>query len=126
LGRLLDYGRCTYRPPQDLTDFVVARDQTSRFPYSDVPAQRCELDHQYDWDFGGPTEPGNLESLTRRQHHLKHETDWSVTGDPAGPLTWTSPTGRVYISDPTTYPIDRTLAPTPDEDQQDDPDPPPF
>ena len=85
VGRLLDYGRSTYRPPQDLTDFVIARDQTSRFPYSDVPAERCDIDHQRDWTHGGHTEPANLESLTSRQHHLKHETDWVVTGDPAGP-----------------------------------------
>ena len=29
---LLDYGRTTYRPPKDLTDHVIARDQTCTFP----------------------------------------------------------------------------------------------
>ena len=30
-GHLLDYGRSTYRPPEDLTERVIARDRTCRF-----------------------------------------------------------------------------------------------
>jgi hypothetical protein len=34
---------------------------------------------------------------------LKHDTDWTVTGDPADELTWTSPTGHTYRSPPEHY-----------------------
>jgi hypothetical protein len=71
-GRLLDYGRTVYRPPQDLTDFVIA--------------------------------------LSSRSHHAKHEAGWTVRGDPAEDLTWTSPTGHEYRSPPGHLPIDQTSA----------------
>ena len=45
-GRLLDYGRSTYRPPKDLTDHVIARDRTCRFPNCNRQACRCELDRE--------------------------------------------------------------------------------
>src|SRR5581483_2137124 len=32
VGQLVDYGRTVYRPPQDLTDHVIARDRTCRGP----------------------------------------------------------------------------------------------
>jgi hypothetical protein len=32
-GRLLDYGRQTYRPPEDVTEHLTARDRTCRFPH---------------------------------------------------------------------------------------------
>jgi hypothetical protein len=49
LGRLRDYGRTRYRPPADLHDFVVARDQTCAFPTCHRQASRCELDHIDPW-----------------------------------------------------------------------------
>ena len=39
-GRLLDFGRATYRPPQDLADHVITRDRTCIFPTCDLPARR--------------------------------------------------------------------------------------
>ncbi|MDT4909717.1 MAG: hypothetical protein QOI69_2958, partial [Pseudonocardiales bacterium] len=33
MGKLIDYGRTTYRPPKDLADHVIARDRTCRFPH---------------------------------------------------------------------------------------------
>jgi hypothetical protein len=38
LGRLIDHGRSTYRPPADLKKFVIARDRTCRFPHCNLPA----------------------------------------------------------------------------------------
>jgi hypothetical protein len=37
LGRLIDHGRTTYRPPADLKRFVIARDRTCRFPHCNLP-----------------------------------------------------------------------------------------
>jgi hypothetical protein len=114
-GRLLDYGRSTYRPPQPLTDHVIARDRTCRFPGCPRPARRCEIDHQLAWDHGGTTSPDNCQSLCSRHHHLKHEGGWQVTGHPDNDLTWTSPTGHTYRAPPGHY------------DQPDPTDePPPF
>lgn len=43
VGQLLDYGRSTYKPPQDLIDFVTARDAVCRFPHCGCNSRRCEL-----------------------------------------------------------------------------------
>lgn len=101
-GVLLDSSR-TYRPPVELAEFVRARDRRCRFPGCSQPARRCELDHQQSWESGGRTEAGNLECLCLRHHQLKHRTGWHVAGDPAEVLSWTSPTGHVYLSFPDPY-----------------------
>ena len=41
-GRLLDFGRTTYRPPQDLADHVITRDRTCIFPTCGLPAVACD------------------------------------------------------------------------------------
>jgi hypothetical protein len=111
LGRLVDYGRTTYRPPKDLTDYVIARDRTCRFPHCNRRAARCEVDHREAWECGGATCAFNLEALCPRHHHGKHETGWTPRRLPNGDLEWTSPTGHVYIKEAATYPIDQTLHP---------------
>jgi hypothetical protein len=131
-GALLDYGRTTYKPPQDLTDFVIARDGRCRFPGCSTAARRCDIDHQKPYGAGGSTAPPNCECLCERHHQLKHKAGWTVRGDPAGELTWTSPTGHVYRSRPCEYPTTDWAAilspPQPDADARADPaeDPPPF
>jgi hypothetical protein len=102
-GRLLDYGRSTYRPPQDLTDFVVARDRRCRFPGCNRTARRCHIDHQHPYDAGGSTAPCNCQCLCEHHHRLKHQAGWTVVGDPADTLLWTSPTGHQYRSPPGEY-----------------------
>jgi hypothetical protein len=102
-GRLLDYGRSTYRPPQDLTDFITARDRRCRFPGCNRAARRCHIDHQHPYNAGGSTTPRNCQCLCEHHHRLKHQTSWTVTGDPADTLLWTSPTGHQYRSPPGQY-----------------------
>jgi len=41
-GTLLDYGRCVYQPPQQLTDHLLARDAMCTTPGCRQPASRCE------------------------------------------------------------------------------------
>ena len=96
-GRLLDYGRTTYRPPADLTRHVIARDQTCRFPTCNRKAHRCELDHTHPWHTGGTTDPANLNALCRRHHHAKHDTGWQPQRLTDGTIRWTSPTGHTYL-----------------------------
>jgi hypothetical protein len=110
-GRLLDYGRTTYRPPVGLDDHIRARDVTCRFPGCQHPARRCDLDHTEAYP-AGPTSEHNLGALCRHHHRLKHETTWTLEQH-QGTFTWTSPTGRTY-----------TRAPEPIADPPDEP--PPF
>jgi hypothetical protein len=75
-GALLDYGRSTYRPPKDLAEFVIARDQTCTFPTCNRRAHRCELDHRIPYDSGGSTNPENLaavrlQTAPHRQAHRR-------------------------------------------------------
>ena len=101
-GRLLDYGRTTYRPPADLTDFLLARDRVCGFPGCNIPAARCDLDHTV--PFGkGSTSAANMGALCRRHHRAKHEGGWRLTRHGDERCTWTSPAGHSYESAPS-YP----------------------
>lgn len=108
VGRVIDYGRTRYLPPADLRDHIVARDGTCKFPGCYRPACRCELDHVVAWADGGRTNADSMVALCCRHHHLKHDTDWTLTVNGDGSYTWTSPTGRRHRVDPTLCPIDRT------------------
>jgi hypothetical protein len=55
---------------------------------------------------------------------VKHETGWQVSGDPAGELIWTSPTGHTYRAPPGQYDLPVHEEPQPEPDGHDDP--PPF
>lgn len=103
-GELVDYGRSTYRPPAPLARHVIGRDVTCCFPHCGRPAATCELDHTDEWHDGGETNEGNLIALCARHHHLRHETSWTYRRDHDGAITWTSPTGHVYVREPQTYP----------------------
>jgi hypothetical protein len=112
-GRLLDYGRTTYRPPKDLADHVIARDRTCRFPNCNRKAGRCELDHRRPWEHGGTTSEANLDALCSRHHHGKHEAGWTPRRLDDGATEWSGPTGHRYVEEAATYPIDRTTDPPP-------------
>jgi hypothetical protein len=111
LGRLVDLGCEKYRPPQNLADFVVARDQTCRMPGCHRKACTCELDHVLPHASGGPTSAANLHALCCRHHHVKHEAGWQVRRTENGSTVWLTPTGRTYEKPPATYPIDHTADP---------------
>jgi hypothetical protein len=113
LGRLIDYGRTTYRPPVALADHVRARDRTCRFPNCNRRAANCELDHRRPWEDGGTTCPENVGPLCARHHHLKHEAGWTLIRLADGTSRWISPLGRTYDEPPAEYPVDRTADPPP-------------
>jgi hypothetical protein len=109
MGRLQDYGRTTYRPPQDLIDHVTAEHPTCRFPSCSLPSRRAEIDHRRAWTDGGPTNAANLDPLCTPDHLTKHNGLWDVERLPDGTLRWHSRlTGRVYDAPPHTLPIDST------------------
>jgi len=98
-GKLVEYGRTTYRPSAALGKHVRARDATCRFPGCRHPARHCDLDHTVPYP-AGPTSADNLGSLCRHHHRLKHQAGWTVTQDDGAVFTWTSPTGRRYSTTP--------------------------
>lgn len=101
-----------YRLPAALRRALAVRDGTCRFPGCRRSAARCDADHVIAWADGGSSTPGNLAHLCRKHHVLKHHSAWSVSAGPPGNatgqfppdatthLTWTSPTGRRYITEP--------------------------
>ena len=70
------------------------RDGRCRFPTCNRPPGRTEIDHTFDWDYGGKTRPDNLECLCKGEHLLKHHSAWKVRQVSPGVLEWTSPLGQ--------------------------------
>ena len=99
-GVLLDFGRETYEPPQELQDFLIARDRTCRFPGCRQPAHLTDLDHAIPWEKGGKTSAENLGALCRRHHNLKTHKGWRVQSNADGSCTWTNPAGQTYFVPP--------------------------
>ncbi|MBD0292405.1 MAG: DUF222 domain-containing protein [Jiangellaceae bacterium] len=117
-GALLDYGRSTYRPPQDLVDHVLARDGCCRWPGCEHPATEADLDHTVPYPHG-PTAVGNLGPFSGRHHLGKHHTRWKVHQPQPGRFEFISPTRHRYTVTP------EPLGPILDHGAEGDPDPPP-
>jgi hypothetical protein len=99
-GAVLSVGRDRYRVPADLRTALGIRDETCRFPGCRRRAMRCDVDHARAWERGGRTDIDNLEHLCRKHHRLKHELGWTTAHHGGGVLTWTSPVGLSYRSEP--------------------------
>lgn len=95
-----------YRPSAELDRAVRARDLTCRFPgcrrSALGTASGTDLDHTAPWP-QGPTTWGNLAVLCRRHHRLKHSAGWQAELSSVGIMTWTTPTGRHYVTEPWHY-----------------------
>jgi hypothetical protein len=99
-GALVELSTHRYVPPARMRAHVVTRDQVCRAPGCQVPAPRCDLDHDTPWP-GGPTRPDNLTAKHRRHHQLKTTGLWGATRDPnTHQVTWTTLAGRGYVTDP--------------------------
>jgi hypothetical protein len=97
-GNLLDYGRESYEPPQNLKDFLIARDRTCRFPGCRRSALLSDLDHAQSWESGGSTSPDNIGALCRRHHRLKTHDGWAIESFSDGSCIWTSPLGKEFFT----------------------------
>ena len=100
-GTVKDVDRECRRPPADMERFLRIDDETCRFPNCNQPASRSDIDHTRDWYYGGRTAVDNLEHLCPKHHRFKHHTAWKVEQLPGRVLRWTSPSGRVYLTYPT-------------------------
>ncbi|UWX96560.1 HNH endonuclease [Arthrobacter zhaoxinii] len=98
-GEILGVGR-RRKVPAGLRRWLRARDGTCRFPGCRVSTANTDVDHTVDWAQGGPTDHGNLEHLCRRHHRFKTMGYWTASQPTPGVIEWTSPTGRVYRTEP--------------------------
>ena len=89
-----------YNPTKKLRRFLVARDETCRFPGCRRPSMTCDGDHTTPYAKGGKTCICNLACLCRRHHTLKHSPGWSLTQLSNGRIRWGTPLGKLYNSDP--------------------------
>jgi hypothetical protein len=96
-GNLLDFGREKYTPPQELVDYLLARDRTCRFPGCRRTGQSSDIDHAQSWETGGETNPANLGLLCRRHHRMKTHGGWSLESNSDGSCLWKSPKGKSFF-----------------------------
>ena len=71
------------------------------FPFASSTSRRLDRDHTRAYDVDGPpgqTVETNLGKLTRHHHRIKTHGGWSVEQRDRR-FTWTSPHGRVYVTD---------------------------
>ncbi|MGG7508446.1 DUF222 domain-containing protein [Plantibacter sp. YIM 135249] len=99
-GAVLSVSRERYVPPADMKRALAIRDTHCRAPGCNRLAKGCELDHTVPWSEGGETNVGNLAHLCPKHHHLKHDTNWSLEPGSDGALTWISPSGQVFSTEP--------------------------
>lgn len=98
-GEILGVGR-RRKVPAGLARWLRARDGTCRFPGCRVSTAVTEIDHTTDWADGGPTDHANLANLCRRHHRFKTLGFWKARQPEPGVMEWTSPSGRVYRTEP--------------------------
>ncbi|WP_323099323.1 HNH endonuclease signature motif containing protein [Intrasporangium sp. YIM S08009] len=98
----------SYGPSQAMVEHVQAVDGLCRGPDCQVPAARCDLDHETPWP-RGETAVDNLFSKHRRHHNLKTDGLWTSRpssdradndGGTDRALEWTTLTGRTYTTHP--------------------------
>jgi hypothetical protein len=71
-------------------------------PGCNIPATRCQIDHNIAWERGGHTCVENLCPFCQGHHTVKHHGRWHIeqVPDSGGAILWTSPTGRHYRVEP--------------------------
>jgi hypothetical protein len=94
-----------YRPSRTLGDLVRARSATCPAPGCGAQAIHNDLDHTTPWPDGPGTCECNLSGPCRHHHRMKQAPGWRLAqpGTDPGFMRWTTPSGRVYETRPTTY-----------------------
>ena len=92
-----------YRPSAGLSRFVRNRDLTCRWMGCDKPVWTADIDHSVPYPLG-PTHPSNNVCYCRLHHLLKTFCSgpggWRELQLPNGTMIFTSPSNRVYRSEP--------------------------
>ncbi len=105
IGRVRSWREsASYRPPPSLQHLIRVRQQLCVFPGCGRAARRCDLDHTIPFHLGGRTCECNLAPLCRKHHQTKQTPGWRLDQPQPGTMAWTTPSGRRYTTNPTTYP----------------------
>jgi hypothetical protein len=99
-GQPIATGTTSRRPTQALQRHNQALYPTCTFPGCRMPARDCDIDHRQPRNQNGPTTLHNLAPLCRHDHQLKDTGNWTLTRNPDGTHTWTSPLGHHYTTGP--------------------------
>ncbi len=96
-GAALDLSTQRYRPTAAMSDLVAAIDGMCRAPGCTVSPTWSDLDHETPWPLGR-TSVDNLSVKHRRHHNHKTRRTWRSSSDSEGTITWTTLSGRTYIT----------------------------
>jgi hypothetical protein len=82
-ARVLDIG-AQRRFTGALRRAIELRDRTCTHPYCDVPVDRCDIDHEHPWEWGGPTTQDNGRGHCPFHNHLRqrrgppgYQSEWN-------------------------------------------------
>jgi hypothetical protein len=92
-------------PGVKLKHLSQVRHATCTSPICRRPAAQCDHEHNTAYEAGGRTCLCNTGPKCRHDHRLKQHPKWKVDQLPDGTFRWTTPSGRIYTTEPTLYPI---------------------
>ncbi len=107
-GEILDIGRKT-RVWNAAQRRAIRRRDRNRCRFPGCRNRIFDVHHIRHWTKGGVTSIDNGCLLCTHHHKLVHEGGWTLTGDPAGDLTFDNPYGLTHTS-PMPSPIPRRPA----------------
>jgi hypothetical protein len=99
-----EYEEPGHDPSPLLRHLVNVRDRECVQPGCTRPAGECDFEHALEYSKGGKTCACNGSPKCPRDHGLKHRTNWTATQTAPGYHEWTTPSGRVYRTEPARYP----------------------
>jgi len=88
-----------------LRHLAQIRHATCTSPICRRPAAQADFEHNTPYEAGGRTCLCNAGPKCRHDHRLKQHPGWHVDQLPDGTFRWTTPAGRSYDTEPTSYPI---------------------
>ena len=94
-----------YQLSARLRHLIETRSTRCTFPGCRRPARRCDQDHTQPYDQGGRTCECNLGPLCRNHHRAKQTHGWRLDQREPGVMGWTVPSGRRYVTLPTSHPL---------------------
>jgi hypothetical protein len=105
-------GDCDHRyeakghdPGVRLRHLAQIRHATCTSPICRRPAATCDYEHNIPYEAGGRTCLCNAGPKCRHDHRVKQHPQWNVDQLPDGTFRWTTPSGRIYTTEPTRYPV---------------------
>ncbi|MFC0111273.1 HNH endonuclease signature motif containing protein [Kibdelosporangium aridum] len=104
-GHVLEVSHRRFAPPS-LKRHIQLRDRTCRQPGCEEPAERTEIDHTQRHTDHGETSVANLAALCKKHNLLKERSTWKIEQPHPGTLTFTTPSGKTYTTEPEPYELE--------------------